>query len=116
MKPKTRKTLIVGVAASIFGPVLGWVLTIAGFFKTEQSLLQTPPGTIPDMGQTMSNMLFNLIPILVGALCGAVGLFLVLYALIIHFFSGQKTDVQKFFQKTLTPRPFDEENPFSQNE
>ena len=90
MKPKTRKTLIVGVAAAIFGPVLGWVLTIAGIFKTEQSLLQTPPGTIPDMGQTASNMLFSLIPILVGALCGAVGLFLVLYALIIHFFRSKE--------------------------
>ena len=90
MKPKTRNTLIVGVAASIFGPVLGWVLTIAGIFKTEQSLLQTPPGTFPDLGQTASHMLFGLIPILVGALCGAVGLFLVLYALIIHFFRSKE--------------------------
>jgi len=90
MKPKTRKTLIVGVAAAIFGPVLGWVLTFAGFFKTEQSLLQTPPGTIPNMGQTASNMLFSLIPILVGTLCGAVGLFLILYALIIHFFGSKE--------------------------
>ena len=90
MKPKTRNTLIVGVAASIFGPVLGWVLTMAGFFKTEQSLLQTPPGAIPNMEQTASNMLFSLIPILVGALCGAVGLFLVLLALITHFFRSKE--------------------------
>jgi hypothetical protein len=90
MKPKTRKTLIVGVAASIFGPVLGWVLTVAGFFKTEQSLLQTPPGTIPNVGQTATHMLFSLIPILVGALCGTAGLFLVLYALIIHFFRSKE--------------------------
>ena len=90
MKPKTRKTLIVGVAAAIFGPVLGWVLTIAAIFKTEQSLLQTPPGTFPDMGQTASHMLFGLILILVGALCGAVGLFLVLYALIMHFFRSKE--------------------------
>jgi hypothetical protein len=86
MKPKTRTILLTGVALAIFGPVLGWVLTIAGFFKAEQSIMQTPPGTIPDMGQTGSQMFVSLIPVLAGVLCGAVGFFLVLYALITHFF------------------------------
>jgi len=89
MKSKTRNTLIAGVALLIFGPVLGWVLTLAGFFKTEQSILQTPPGTFPDMGQAASHMFVSLIPILIGALCGAVGFFLILYALITHFFRSK---------------------------
>jgi hypothetical protein len=86
MKAKTRNTLITGVALLIFGPALGWVLTMAGLFKTEQSIIQTPPGLMPDMGHTASNMLFSLIPILVGVLCGAVGFFLIAYAFITHFF------------------------------
>jgi hypothetical protein len=89
MKPETRKTLIAGVALSIFGPVLGWVLTIAGFFKTEQSILQTPPGAITDMRQTASHILVSLIPMLAGVLCGAVGFFLIVYALITHFFRSK---------------------------
>src|SRR5271170_885862 len=62
MKSKTRNTLIAGVALLIFGPVLGWVLTLAGFFKTEQSILQTPPGTFPDMGQAASHMFVSTQP------------------------------------------------------
>lgn len=89
MKSKTRNTLITGVALFIFGPVLGWGLAMAGIFKTEQSLLQTPPGAFPDMGQTTSHLFFSLIPFLAGALFGAVGFFLILYALIIHFFRSK---------------------------
>jgi Na+/melibiose symporter-like transporter len=86
MKPKTRNTLVAGVALFIFGPVLGWVLTMAGFVKTGQSILQTPSGTIPDMGHAASLWYVSLIPILVGVVCGAVGFFLIVYALITHFF------------------------------
>jgi len=91
MQPKKRNILITGVALFIFGPVLGWVLTIAGFFKAEQSIIQTPPGMIPDMGQTASQMFVSLIPVLAGVLCGAVGFFLILYALITHFFRSKET-------------------------
>ncbi|MBI3879864.1 MAG: hypothetical protein HY301_07335 [Verrucomicrobia bacterium] len=92
MNQRTRTKLIVGIALMIFGPVIGWVLTIAGFFHTatsmQQSILRTPPGTIPDFGQTFgqtgSQMFFSLIPMLVGAVCGAAGLFIVLYSFITH--------------------------------
>jgi hypothetical protein len=90
VKSETRNTLIVGVALLIFGPVVGWVLTIAGFFKTEQSVMQTPPGMIPDMGQTASHMFVSIIPLLIGALFGAVGLFLILYAFITHGFRSKE--------------------------
>jgi hypothetical protein len=89
MKSKTRNILITGTALFIFGPVLGWVLTIAGFFKAEQSLIQAPPGTFPDMAQTTSQMFVSLIPILAGALFGAVGFFLILYSFITHFFRSK---------------------------
>jgi hypothetical protein len=89
MKPQTRNTLVVGVALFIFGPVLGWVLTMAGFFKTEQSIIQTPPGTFPDMGHAASLWFGSLIPILVGVVCGAIGFFLIVYALITHFFRSK---------------------------
>ena len=51
------------------------------------------------MGRTASNMLFSLIPILVGALCGAVGLFLVLMRSS-SIFSGQNLRA-KVFDKTF---------------
>ncbi len=90
MKPKSRNILITGVALVIFGPVLGWVLTLAGFFHTEQSIIQTPAGTLPDMQQTASQMFVSLIPMGLGVLCGAAGLFLILYVLITHFFRAKE--------------------------
>ena len=100
MKPKTRNILITGVALFVFGPVLGWVLTIASFFKAEQSILHTPPGMIPDMGQIASQEFGSLIPIAIGVLCGAVGFFLILYALITHFFRSTN-------DANHNPNPFD---------
>ena len=86
MNPKTQKILIIGVALFIFGPAVGWVLSIAGLFQTQQAVLHTPSGTLPDLGQTASQMLSSMVPMLVGAVCGALGVFLSLYALIKHFF------------------------------
>ena len=91
MKPRILKILITGIALLIFGPVLGWVFCIFGFFQMQQSLAQTPPGTMPDIGQLPSQMMANLIPILIGLVIGAVGGFLTLYALITHKF-GPKGD------------------------
>ncbi len=93
MKPKTLKILIIGLALMIFAPVIGWVLTIAGFFHAATSMAQITPGTIPDIQQyyqhTTSQMLYSIIPILFGVLFGAVGFFLFLYALFTHFFRSK---------------------------
>jgi VanZ family protein len=90
MQPKRLKILIIGLALMIFGPVIGWVLTIAGFFHAATSVAQVTPGNLQDMQQsyqhTASQMIYSIIPILFGALCGAVGFFLFFYALITHFF------------------------------
>lgn len=87
--PKTRKLLIAGVALLIFGPALGWGLTFLGYFHAMQTLSSTPPGTMPDMGHTASQMLMSLIPLVLGGICGAAGLFLILFALITHFFRSK---------------------------
>ena len=89
VKLKTRKLLILGVALLIFGPVIGWSLTFLGYFHAMQSIGQTPPGTIPNLGQTASQLLMSLIPFLLGGICGATGFFLVVYALITHFFKSK---------------------------
>jgi uncharacterized membrane protein AbrB (regulator of aidB expression) len=85
VKPKTRKLLITGVALFIFGPALGWGLTFLGYFRAMQSLIGTLPGTMPDMGHTAFEMLMSMVPIVLGGICGAAGLFLILFALIAHF-------------------------------
>jgi len=89
MKPKTLKILIIGLALMIFGPIIGWVLTIAGFFHAATSMQQIQPGVIPDFQQTTSQMIYSIIPILLGVVFGAVGFFLFLYALITHFFRSK---------------------------
>ena len=90
MKPKTLKILIIGLALMIFGPVIGWVLTMAGYFHAATSLAQVTPGNLADIQQsyqhTASQMLYSIIPILVGVVFGAVGFFMFFYALITHFF------------------------------
>ena len=93
MQPKKLKILIAGLALMIFGPVIGWVLTIAGFFHAATSVAQITPGNLQDMQQsyqhTASQMLYSIIPILFGVLCGAVGFFLFFYARITHFFRSK---------------------------
>jgi hypothetical protein len=89
MKPRTFKILIIGLALLIFGPVLGYVLTLVGFFHAVSSSQQFPPGTIPDFSRTFSRILYSIIPVLVGALAGATGFFLVLLSLLTHFFRSK---------------------------
>lgn len=84
MNPKRLKLLIAGVALLIFGPVFGWVLTLLGYFHAVQSLVGTPPGTMPDIGHTASQMFASLIPLAIGGILGATGLFLILFAVITH--------------------------------
>jgi hypothetical protein len=86
MKPKILKILIVGIAFMIFGPVLGWILAIAGLFHAVSVVQPVPPGTIPDIGGAFSRMLVSLIPMFIGIACAAVGAFMTLYALITHMF------------------------------
>jgi hypothetical protein len=94
MKPQTRKLLIAGVALLIFGPVLGLAIFFAGYFHAFQLLVNTPPGTMPNVGRTASQIFMSLIPFLLGGICGATGFFLVLFALITHFF-GAKDDAKR---------------------
>ena len=93
MKTKTRKLLITGVALTIFGPVLGYVLFFVGMFyglaTTSRAVQSTPPGTFPDVGHTMVHMFMWLFmgfgSLLLGLLAGASGFFLIIYSLITHF-------------------------------
>jgi hypothetical protein len=89
VKPKTRKLLITGVALLIFGPVIGCAFFFAGYFHAFQSLASTPPGTMPNMERTASQIFTSFIPFLLGGVCGATGLFLVVFALITHFFKSK---------------------------
>lgn len=89
MKPKTLRLLTIGIALLIFGPVIGWVLTMAGMFHTAATVQPIVPGAVPDPQQVVSRVFANFIPMLVGAVCGATGFFLVLYALIRHFWGSK---------------------------
>ena len=89
MKPKTLRILIIGLALLIFGPVVGWVLSMAGVFHAATSVQQFQPGVMPDLEGTTSQMFYSLIPVLLGILLGAVGAFLFLYALLTHFFRAK---------------------------
>ena len=89
MKPRTLKILIIGLAQMIFGPVVGWVLSMVGIFHAATSLQQFQPGVMPDLEGTTSQMFYSLIPILIGILLGAVGTFLFPYALLTHFFRSK---------------------------
>jgi hypothetical protein len=100
MKPKTRNILITGIVLGCFGPVLGWLFCIFGFFQMGQSIAQTPPGSLADLGQFPSRVMANFIPLIIGVVIGAVGGFLTLYALITHFF--RSTD-----DANHNPNPFD---------
>ena len=101
MNPKTLKVLIIGIALLVFGPVLGWALsmalTIFGFFQTHQAIAQTLPSSPQNISQMLLNfsqiptrMMLNLIPLLIGAICGSVGFFLTIYAFIKHFFGPKR--------------------------
>jgi hypothetical protein len=85
---KTAKTsAVLGVALLIFGPVIGYVLIIFGFFQTAASVSHSP-----DLGQTTSRMVTSIIPVLLGMVCGAIGFVLTAFALISHFFAAKRDD------------------------
>jgi len=66
MKPKTLRLLIIGIALLIFGPVIGWVLTMAGMFHTVATVQPVAAGVFPDMQQATSRVFANFIPTVVG--------------------------------------------------
>jgi hypothetical protein len=85
MKPKTLKILITGIVLMIIGPVIGWVLTITGFFHAAAAMHSIQPGGMPDFERAASEMAYLIVPILLGVLFWTAGFFSTLYALITHF-------------------------------
>ena len=91
MNPKALRLLIIGVALLIFGPLLGWVV-----FEVQQAAAGAQPD-LPDFEQHSSwfsirqfILWSKFTPMFIGVVSGAVGLFLILYALITHFASSRR--------------------------
>ena len=95
MTPRTLKLLIAGIALLIFGPVLGWLASMFNLFHTTQAMTEMGRDALPHLSRFPSRMIGNLIPLFIGVLCGAAGLFLTLVALIIHRFRPQARDEQR---------------------
>lgn len=123
MHPKSLRLLITGIAFAIFGPVLGWVLSIAGLFHTAQTaqerILQSNPfdfsGLNQNLTRTTSQVFLSFVPLLVGVVCGALGAFLILYALLKHFLAQPATPpplpatvVHEFPPQSSEPQPQDD--------
>jgi hypothetical protein len=89
MKPKYFRLLIIGLAMLILGPVTGWGLTLLGLFHTATNVPNIAPGTIPDIGahmrQTTGEMFLSMLPLVLGLVLGALGLFLALLSLLLNF-------------------------------
>jgi len=98
--------LIVGMAMFIFGPFVGWLLTIAGYFQTANSTVEAvnlaakvavanPFQNTPDYQPAPSNIIYEILPGFIGMVCGAVGLFIILYSLAVHFFRDKPEAVKR---------------------
>jgi len=89
MNPKYLKLLILGLALLILGPVTGWGLTVLGLSHSATNVPTFHIGNLQEldthMRQTTSEMYRSVWPIVIGAVSGAIGLFLVLLALILNF-------------------------------
>ena len=86
MNPKTLRLFIIGVALLIFGPALIRALYCFGIFQTAP-----PPANLPDFGP--SPLVTSVIPVVIGIVSGAAGVFIIFYATITHVF-GSKRDAQ----------------------
>ena len=89
MNSKCLMLLIVGLALLILGPVTGWGLTVLGFTHTAANVTHFHPGSMQDLNahlqQTTNDMYRSIWPIVIGAVSGALGLFLVLLSFILNF-------------------------------
>lgn len=98
MAPKRLRVLIIGIGFSIFGPIVGWVLSLLGLFhtvrKSNDALMETARrgdfgALLQDTQTTGDNAFLSMVPLLVGAVLGATGLFLIALALVKHFLQGE---------------------------
>jgi hypothetical protein len=106
MPPRRLRTLIIGLAMMILGPPLGYVGWIA--LMVHAALPgQANPSIAEALGrlqQLPGQLLAALIPLVLGVLCGAAGLFLVVATLAIHFL-GQDPGPALSFGISQQPAP-----------
>ena len=84
MNSKRLRLLIVGIALLVLSPAVGWLLTFVGFMRTNQEILDHPPGTLEGLFLIPSRLYANFAIVLVGGVFAAVGLFLILYVFVMH--------------------------------
>jgi hypothetical protein len=96
MPPRRLRTLIIGLAMFILGPVLGFVTYIAVLLRTLAPGQVTPPfrEALAHLQQIPGRVVIALLPLGLGAVCGAAGLVLVLATLATHFL-GQESILPK---------------------
>jgi hypothetical protein len=87
MPPRRLRTLIVGLAMTILGPVLGYAIQLVLLVHAAQpgQVNQSITAAFAQLQQLPGQLLVSLIPLMLGALCGAAGFFLVTATLVIHF-------------------------------
>src|SRR5262249_55795094 len=96
MPPRRLRALIIGIAMSIIGPALGFIAYLGVALRTLHNL--PTPSTSEAMArwqQIPGQMLLAMFPAGLGALCGAVGLFIVISTLVIHFLGAAADDPRR---------------------
>lgn len=86
MHPTHLRILITGVALLIFGPCLGYLLTLLGFFRqVSKPSPEDLASAFRALEQFPADMTASLFPVVIGITIGSLGLFLIAFSLIKHF-------------------------------
>jgi hypothetical protein len=108
MSPRRLRTLIIGLALFIIGPILG----ICAYLAVVLHAL--PRGTSPSPAEALAQLqhlpgqlALALIPIAIGVVCGAIGLFMVISTLAVHFLGSAAASEHQpsFASHTQIPDP-----------
>jgi hypothetical protein len=94
MSPRRLRTLITGLALFIIGPAVGFCAYIGiALYALPHAAVRSPAEALAQLQQLPSQLLLAVIPLALGLLCGAAGLFLVICTLAVHLlgYDSRKT-------------------------
>jgi len=108
MPPRRLRTLIMGLALTILGPVLGFCIYLFLLLRAFPGATPTVTDAFAQLQELPTQLTVALLPMALGLLCGAAGFFMAISSLAIHFLGSEsKTPAlpRPSAQSNAAPKP-----------
>jgi hypothetical protein len=108
MSPRRHRTLIIGLALFIIGPTLGLCAYLAVVLRAlPRGTSLSPAEALAQLQQLPGQLALALIPATIGLVFGAIGLFMIISSLAVHFLGSAAASEHQpsFASRTRIPDP-----------